>query len=281
MTERKVIEVPINQLVCRRQVRQAFDESELTGLARSISENGVLQPLLVRRDGEALIVVDGERRLRAARDAGLKEVPIIIDERPLSDSEVTQRQLVLDAQRSGLGPLERARAIDTLMRDTAWTGAQVAVKLGISPATVSRLLTLLVLPADVQSKVESGKIPASSAVELARFRDPQERGKLAEEVLGSGLSRDALTGRRRNAGRQSASGRAARRVTATLGPDRVVTIAGPGLSLDTLIAWLEELLVKARKVRPKGIELDTFLRLLRDEAKRPATGRDEAKEARP
>jgi len=269
MDDQAIQQVPLDKLVCRKQVRESFGEEELTGLAQSIKENGVLQPLLAHREGTAFVLDDGERRLRAARRAGLATVPVIVDERELGEAESTQRQLVANCQREDLSPMEKARAVDRLMKTTKWSASQVSLKLGLSPASVSKALALLLLPEPVQAQVGSGQIPASTAYELAKIPDSAERARLATEVTQNGLSRDALAGQLKAAKRAASTPvpAASKRFTATLGAGRAVSVSGTGLTLDKLIDLLEELLAKARKMRPKGVELDTFFRLLRDEAK--------------
>lgn len=278
MESKGIQQLPIERITVAPQVRGRFDEESIAGLAQTFAEVGFLQPISVRRSGDRWIVTDGERRLRAAKLAGMKSVPVIIEERELSNAEVIQRQLVANCQREELSGVEKAVAIDQLMQETQWSVAQVAVKLGFSPATVSRLLSLLTLPEDVQAKVAAGAISASAAYELARVKDPESQSQLVAEAT-SGLTRDGLAGKVRTA-RRSAQAPAKcgpARVTAILGPGRAVTVCGTGLTLESFIEWLQELLDKARKVRPKGLELDTFLKMLRDQAKTTAVRSSEAR----
>jgi ParB family chromosome partitioning protein len=269
MEDQAVQLVPVDSIICRKQVRESFDEESLAGLAQSIAESGVLQPLLAHREGTMFILDDGERRLRAAKRAGLDVVPAIVDGRELGEAEVVHRQLVSNCQREALTPMERAKAIDRLMKATGWTAGQAAAKLGLSPASVSKLLALLTLPEGVQAEVSAGTIAASAAYELAKVPDPSERDRLASSVVQNGLSRDALAAKVRTAKRSASSPApgAAKRFTAVMSGGRSVTVAGATATLDALVDLLEELLGKVRKARPKGVELDTFLRVLRDEAK--------------
>lgn len=269
MEDQAVQSVPIDSIVCRRQVRESFDNESLAGLAQSIKESGVLQPLLAHREGTTFVLDDGERRLRAAKRAGLDAVPVIVDDRELCEAEVLQRQLVTNCQREDLSPIEKARAIERLIKATQWTAGQVSAKLGLSPASVSKLLSLLGLPDSMLAQVASGQLAASAAYELAKMPESPEREELATAAVRNGLSRDAVAGKVKSAKRAGAADGSAgtRRFTAALTDGRSVTVTGIAMTLDAMIELLEELLAKARKARPKGLELDTFLRLLRDEAK--------------
>lgn len=276
MQGRNVQDVPIQKLVCRPQVRQAsgFGDEEIAGLAQSIVESGgILQPLLVRRDGDALIVLDGERRLRAAKRAGLSTVPVIIDDRAMSDAEVTQRQLVLDAQRVGLNPMERARAINKLVADAGWSEAQVAVKLGLSPPTVSKLLALLLLPDDVQEKVASGRLAMSAAYELAKLPECPERGTLVAEAVSGRLTRDGVVAKSRDitSNRRAAKPRRPPirrdRVVFQLGEGRSVSVSGMELSLEGVVEWLTSLVTLLRSAG-NGSSLADLAKLAADKARR-------------
>src|SRR5208282_712517 len=143
------------------QVRKHFDEEALAGLAQSLREIGQQQPIRVRREGERLVIVDGERRYRAAKKAGMPTIGVVIDEKELCAGEVLHRQLIANIQREDLSPMEKARAIDELLKETGWTATVVASKIGLSNATVSRLLSLLNLPDNIQQQVSAGEVPMS------------------------------------------------------------------------------------------------------------------------
>lgn len=279
MFEKAVQEVPIEKITCRKQVRESFDEDELTGLAQSIKEHGVLQPLLAHREGSAFILDDGERRLRAAKRAGLASVPVIVDPRELEVAAILQRQLVTNCQRQDLKAIETATAIESLMKVTRWTQGEVALRLGFSPGKVSRLLALLELPEAIQEQVAAGDLGATAAYQIARAGDAATQERLADEAVQKSRSRRAGAGEAKGSRTVASGNGTPSRVTAALGGGRTVTLAGVGLaSLDDMVVWLEELLAKARKVRkgqPKGVELSTFAAMLRDEAK-PATGAKDA-----
>lgn len=261
MTPRIVQYVPIDSLVCRPQVRESsgYSDEDITGLARSITESGgIHQPLLVRREGDTLVVLDGERRLRAARMAGLATVPVLIEEADLSAAEVTHRQLVLDAQRVGLSPIERARAIQRLMAETAWSAAQVAVNLGVSPANVSKLLALLVLPEDVQGHVAAGRLAMSTAYELAKVSNSAERERLTVEAVSGRLTRAHVVTRTKTLAAASTAAKPRRtaapreRVVIPLGDGRSVSVSAPSLSVEGIVAWLADLLERLKAASADG-----------------------------
>lgn len=276
MPQRSVQDVPVGALVCKPQVRESsgYSEEDIAGLAQSIAESGgIHQPLLVRREGDTLVVLDGERRLRAARKLGMETMPVIIGESSLSDAEVTHRQLVLDAQRVGLSPIERARAIQRLMSETDWSAAQVAVKLGLSPANVSKLLALLVLPENVQRHVAAGRLAMSTGYELAKLADTAERERLTAEAVGGRLSRDAVVSRARSLteARAPARPRKARapraRVVMSLGSGRSVAVSAPSLSVESLVAWLADLLERVKAASADGRALEDVVKAVSNTSK--------------
>lgn len=280
MNPREVVRVPLDQLEPDpSQPRREFGEESLLGLARTLAESGQLHPILAyRRDGR-LVILDGERRWRAAKLAKLPAVDVTVIEDPKGKGEALRCQLIANLQREDLSPMEKARSIDRLMTETQWTAAEVAVRLGLSPGNVSRTLALLALPESVQGQVESGAVPASTAYQIARAGDGETQEKLAAEVVDGGLTRDALAGKlkSRRRSRKPETATAVARVRASLGGGRSISMVGPGLdSLDRFIEWLEELLAKARKARPRGVELATFTALLRDEAKAGTAGKPRA-----
>jgi ParB family chromosome partitioning protein len=262
-----LLTVPIEQVLAQPQARKHFDDASIAGLAASIRESGLQQPLLCRKEGAGFPLIDGERRLRACRLLEWKEVPILVAGDRTSVAEVLTRQLACNLQREDLSVVERADAIRALMQKASLTADQVAKRLGQSPATVSRTLSVLKLPEPLLAQVTAGQISADAAYMLARVDEPGRQAELAAEVVGGKLSRDALTRKLKRVRR--AEGRAdpsLARVTAALGGGRSFTLAGKALSLDTFIESLEQLLTRARKSKSQGLTLATFIRTLRDQA---------------
>jgi ParB family chromosome partitioning protein len=168
------------------QPRRRFAEEELEGLAQSIREKGIVQPLLVRPiiDSAAdFELVAGERRWRAAQLVGLHEVPVVI--RPLGDSEALEIALVENLQREDLSPLEEAEAYSRLTREFGRSQAGLAEAVGKSRSHVANTLRLLGLPAPVRKSLEEGALSAGHARALLGAPDP---AALAVEVIRRGLN---------------------------------------------------------------------------------------------
>jgi ParB family transcriptional regulator, chromosome partitioning protein len=168
------------------QPRRHFGEEELEGLAQSIREKGIVQPLLVRpAEDEAadFELVAGERRWRAAQRAGLHEVPIVV--RPLGNSEVLEIALVENLQREDLSPLEEADAYSRLLKDFGRSQGELATAVGKSRSHVANTVRLLSLPPPVRRQVEEGALTAGHARALLAAPDP---AALAGEVVRRGLN---------------------------------------------------------------------------------------------
>ncbi|MFN4232915.1 ParB/RepB/Spo0J family partition protein [Thermus sp.] len=166
------------------QPRRRFAQESLEELAASIREKGLLQPLLVRPKGEGYELVAGERRLRAAEMAGLKEVPVLI--RDLTDQEAMEVALVENLQREDLTPLEEARGYQALL-GLGLTQEEVAKRVGKARSTVANALRLLQLPQEVLEALEEGLISAGHARALLML-EPEDRLWGLKEILDKGLS---------------------------------------------------------------------------------------------
>ena len=134
------------------QPRKRFKAEELAELTDSIKQNGILQPLLVRRSGDHYEIVAGERRYQAARAAGLTEVPVVI--REISDDDVFKLALIENLQRSDLTPLEEARGYRQLIKDKGLTQEELAKILSKSRSAITNTIRLLDLPKEVQELVD-------------------------------------------------------------------------------------------------------------------------------
>lgn len=260
--------VPIDRLECEAQVRREFTELALIGLARSMQEVGLQQALRVRQDGERWIVVDGERRLRAARLAKLATVPVIVEERPLNESEVLQRQIVANVQRAELSPCERAAALKRLIESRDWTRKQAAESCGLSCGMATKLLAVLDLPEPLRQQVESGQIPISGAYELSRVDDSGRQAELARQMVEGNLTRDGVAGAvRAEAKSETAKSTCGlKRLTIAAGDGTTVSVTGPALTTEGLVASLEAVLTKARRARSRGLDIKELAKQLRREA---------------
>ena len=181
-------EVPISSISPNpRQPRTVFDDDALNELIASIKEIGILQPPVVRKVSEGRYeLIMGERRLRAAKAAGLTIIPVIIRQTP--DNELLREALIENIHRSQLNPLEEAAAYAGLLTDFGCTHDELATKLGRSRPLISNMLRLLNLPPTVQRKVAAGVISAGHARALLGLSDEKEIEKLANRIVAEGLS---------------------------------------------------------------------------------------------
>lgn len=171
----------------KRQPRRRFDEAGLEELSKSIRRTGILQPVLVTREGGRFRIVAGERRVRAARLAGLTEVPVIVRE-GVTDRDHLLLALVENLQRRDLTALEEADAYRHLKEDFSLTQEDVAERVGKDRATVANALRLLRLPAAVRAALEEGALTAGHARALLGLPSGADQEQLAREVVRRGLS---------------------------------------------------------------------------------------------
>lgn len=171
----------------REQPRKEFDEKALSELADSISRHGVIQPLLVRplSDGSYQLVA-GERRWRAARLAGLSDVPVVIKE--LSDSEAMEIALIENLQREDLNPIEEAQGLKLLIDTYGLTQEDCASRVGKSRPAIANSLRLLALPDTLLDLVKSGKLSSGHARALLPLGDGEKMLSLAQEIISKELS---------------------------------------------------------------------------------------------
>ena len=163
-----------------RQPRNSFPEAGIRELAASIREVGILQPLVVRSTTAGFELIAGERRLRAAREAGLDRVPVLI--RQAGENESMELALVENLQRENLSPLETAAAYQALMEGFGLTKDQLARRLGKSRAAVSNTLRLAHLPENIQALLSDGKISEGHARALLGLKNEEQMTRLAHKV---------------------------------------------------------------------------------------------------
>ncbi len=168
---------------CAFQPRKSFDEEAIKSLAQSIKEKGVLQPILVRPKNGLYEIVAGERRYRAAKMAGLIELPVI--EKELKDNEVLEVALVENLVRKDLLPLEEAHGLNCLINQFNYTQERLSEIVGKSRSNITNILRLLTLPASVQKYLDEGKLTSGHARALVGLENAAE---LAEQIIGQGLS---------------------------------------------------------------------------------------------
>lgn len=168
------------------QPRKSFDETQLSELSDSIKQNGVLQPILVRKKGDKYEIVAGERRYQASKLAGLKEIPAIV--REIDDAEVFQLALIENLQRSDLTPIEEARGYRQLLDTKGLTQEGLAKILSKSRSAIANTLRLMDLPQEVQDMMEEGQITAGHARAILAVPTEEGRIKLAQKVVAENLT---------------------------------------------------------------------------------------------
>ena len=169
-----------------RQPRTVFDQEALQELVASIKEIGILQPPVVRKVGARYELIMGERRLRAAKLAGLRAIPVIIRQTP--NNELLREALIENIHRSQLNALEEGAAYSQLLNDFNCTQEELAKKLGRSRTVITNMMRLLNLPTSVHQKVAAGTISAGHARALLGLNDSLAIEKLANRIVAEGLS---------------------------------------------------------------------------------------------
>jgi ParB family transcriptional regulator, chromosome partitioning protein len=182
-------EIPLDAITPNpRQPREVFDEEALAELVHSLREVGLLQPVVVRPigDGSRYELIMGERRWRAAREAGFSAIPAIV--RDTGDDDMLRDALLENLHRAELNPLEEAAAYDQLLQDFGCTHDELAGRIGRSRPQISNTLRLLKLPPLVQRRVAAGVLSAGHARALLGLEDPAAQERLAQRVVAEGLS---------------------------------------------------------------------------------------------
>lgn len=170
-----------------RQPRTHFNADDLAELVHSVREFGVLQPVVVRKNGEGEYeLIMGERRTRAAREAGLETIPAIV--RETADEDLLRDALLENLHRSELNPLEEASAYQQLLEDFGITQEQLATRIGRSRPQISNTIRLLKLPVPVQQRVAAGVLSAGHARAILSLEDPEAMQRLADKVVNEDLS---------------------------------------------------------------------------------------------
>ncbi|MEO8477486.1 MAG: ParB/RepB/Spo0J family partition protein [Actinomycetota bacterium] len=183
-----LLEVPVNAVSPNpKQPRTHFNAEELSALAASIREVGILQPIVVRKAGEsAYELVAGERRLRAAKQAGLATVPVVV--RDTDDADILREALIENIHREDLGPMELAEAFRALLEDLSLKQEELADRVGVSRSHIANTIRLLQLPMEVQQLLADGKIQAGHARTLLSLGDAEAQNTLALRVAAEDLS---------------------------------------------------------------------------------------------
>jgi len=180
-------QVPISEIQPNpRQPRRYFNEAKIAELSESIRNQGILQPLVVRKIPQGYELILGERRFRAAQRAQLERVPVIVKE--ASDAESLEMALVENIQREELTPIEEALAYRQLMEEFHLTQEQVALRVGKSRPVVTNLLRVLNLPEDIKENVDRGTLTVGHARALLALNMPEQQLEMARRIMADGLS---------------------------------------------------------------------------------------------
>jgi ParB family chromosome partitioning protein len=262
MQEQVIEQIEMDRIFDGDNVRKRHDEQSIVGLSKSISVCGLQEPIhvLAAADG-TYTVISGGRRLRAARHAGMRTMAAIIH-RELSRADVLLLQITENLQREDLTPSEKANAIDTLMKETGGTASQCASKLGLTNGTVSKLLSILSLPEELQRRIDAGELSASAAYHLTKVDDPEMRNQLAGKVARGELTRDELSSaiKAKKQRRRGPKKPRPRKVTAKFENSAKVSVSAPNLDLNSFVQIVEMLLAHAQRARNDGMTLDALIK---------------------
>lgn len=185
--QKEETKVPIDKINPNpSQPRTHFNETLLNELADSIRENGVLQPLLVRKKGKGYEIIAGERRYQASKIAGLEELPVIVKE--VDDQKMLELALIENLQRSDLNPIEEAKGYRQLIKASGMTQEALSKAVSKSRSSITNSLRLLDLPAPVQQYLFDGRLTAGHARAILAVPYEEQRIKLADKVVAEGLS---------------------------------------------------------------------------------------------
>jgi len=171
----------------KKQPRKNFDKEKISALATSISDHGLIQPIVVMKNKSGrFVIVAGERRWRAAKEAGLREVPVIINE--YTDEEAAQIALIENLQRENLNPLEEALGYKSLIEEYDMTQEEVSQKIGKGRSSIANSLRLLTLEKEITEKIISGEITSGHARAILSLDDKEKRIALTNIIIEKNLN---------------------------------------------------------------------------------------------
>jgi ParB family chromosome partitioning protein len=177
-----LVEIPLDDIEASpSQPRKSFNSDTLDELAASIRASGVIQPVIVRRRGAGYQLIAGERRWRAARQAGLERIPAIV--RDATDAESLELALVENLLREDLNPIEEAEAYEKLLGQFGWTQEELARRIGRDRSTIANSLRLLRLPQEIQTDLRGGRLTMGHARALLALTSPADQLRLRDDIL--------------------------------------------------------------------------------------------------
>ncbi|MDZ4820225.1 MAG: ParB/RepB/Spo0J family partition protein [Planctomycetota bacterium] len=245
------------------QVRRHFDEAELRLLGESLKAKQ-LQPVLAQSDGT---LIAGERRFRGATLVGLKELEVVINDEPLTESQVRVFQLTENIHRADLTDSEKWRAYEELLRlNHGWTNKDLAQHLKLSESSVTKYLSPTRCIKDVQDALEAGRIGITTCYEISRAKTEQQAELL--RLKDSGTSRDGLADHLRKQRKAASPQVRTKRIACPLSSGVSITATGQELSLDEFIEAVGEAQKEARKAREQGLDARTFAAVMKDKSRK-------------
>jgi len=243
--------------------RKEFDETELWGLGRNMMAHGQLVPVILHLSEAAKILLDGERRLRAALLVGMTHLNAVV--LPSKPSETTLRllQMSLEVHKASWTPMERSNQLFKIKQENGWSVGELADKLYMKQSVVSRSLANLRLAPELQELLQSGRLNGEHAYQLSQEPDHDKQRALAQETVG--LSRDQvrLKLRKKGGGEQPK----VRRAVFVLSSGMSITVQGKEITLDDTIESLSQTVRELKRAQAQGLNAETAQRVFRDRAK--------------
>lgn len=261
----EIRQVPVER--CRKDPsnpRTDLPAPQRQALVASVRKYGIKVPLIGYEVQETVMIGDGNCRLDAVLEIGLKEVPVIVFPRKPSDDELLITQLTIQGHRTALNPVDEYEAFKRLESLKGWSSSQLAQELAVSNVEVTRVMAIGKLSSEERQLVRDGRISKSSAYALSRM-SPDERAEIVLKAATGEITRDQLNDRARR--RKGDCDHKARRVNCRVPGGTVSVQAESGLDLDRLVELLDGLLRACRKLRTQGLNISTALRVLGDQCK--------------
>ncbi|QDT53858.1 Chromosome-partitioning protein Spo0J [Caulifigura coniformis] len=253
------------------------DTQEMQDLITSIREFGVLEPVGVCASGDGYLLIFGNRRLHAAKQAGIAHVPAVIHPSPASEADFLALQIQENEHRVNVEPVAFGEALKTMQGRLGCTQAELARRMKMNPVRMSRLISLASLPDPVKALVAEERLPVSTALELAQL-DVAEQASFILRALKDGVTRDEVVAHRR-ASRSQQSRNSAGRVSVQLDGNRRLILTGVGRTIKEARSAIREALGVFRKAEQAGQSLETCIRSQADRF-RPESGAEAGSKSR-
>jgi ParB family chromosome partitioning protein len=254
---KNAVEIPIDKIQADPdQPREEFEADAMERLVESLRTKGLLQPIRVRWDEErgSYIIILGERRWRAAAQAGLKTLSCVVHHGTVDPGELLALQLIENAVREDLKPIEQAKAYRKLQELYGWSGNQLAKELAVPQPAVVQALALLKLPDGVQTKVEAGELAPRTAYEISKLDDAAQQVRLADQAVAQRLTGQqvAATVKAKKAGKDASAPSARKEYRRDDGVRVIVTGAESAEAVLAALRWAVRKAQDEAKAAPRG-----------------------------